>query len=382
MSDDRDPIKAVFNQPHKDDPKAKTAEVVDRIAFGGISPRAWEHPADRAALTALRKVPALDTVLRRMFGLINERALRLLYVANAVQVSDVQFTRVNRIYKDCLRILDSETVPELFIAQTPIVNAGAVGIDNPFIVLNSGTLELLDDEELRFVIGHELGHALSGHVLYKTMLHVLLRIAPMHMVPRMLLMGLIMALREWDRKSELSSDRAGLLCVQDPMVAYRVHMKMAGGSRTDEMSVAAFMAQAKAYEEGGDVRDGALKFLNLLGRTHPFPVLRLAELKKWVDHGEYRDVLNGKYPQRSDNASAVDDVAEGARSYKSSVDDSGDPFVSVVRDFGANIGEEAGALWDQVRSLFGRGKDDAGGNEGNGGDGYDDDDGGDPERRI
>jgi Zn-dependent protease with chaperone function len=361
MSDERDSIKAVFGQtPPKDpaDDAPKKPELVDRIHFQGISPRAWEHPADRAALTALRKVPALDTVLRRMFGLINERALRLLYLANAVQVTDQQFSRVHAIYQDCLKTLDAETTPELFIAQTPIVNAGAVGIDNPFIVLNSGTLELLDDDELRFVIGHELGHALSGHVLYKTMLHVLLRVAPLHMFPRMLLMGLIMALREWDRKSELSCDRAGLLCLQDPMVAYRVHMKMAGGSRTDEMSVAAFIAQAKAYEEGGDVRDGALKFLNLLGRTHPFPVLRLAELKKWVDDGEYRDILAGNYPRRGEDASAVDDVAEGARSYKASMDGSADPFVSAVRDFGSNLGEEASALWDQVRNLFGgRGKD-------------------------
>lgn len=357
MSDERDSIKAVFG---KDAPAAKdgaSAEVVDRIYFQGISPRAWEHPADRAALTALRKVPALDTVLRRLFGVVNERALRLLYLANSVKVSEQQFSRVHRIYQDCLRILDAETTPELFIAQTPIVNAGAVGIDDPFIVLNSGTLELLDDDELRFVIGHELGHALSGHVLYKTMLHVLLRVTPLQMFPRILLMGLIMALREWDRKSELSCDRAGLLCLQDPMVAYRVHMKMAGGSRTSEMSVAAFIAQAKAYEEEGDARDGALKFLNLLGRTHPFPVLRLAELKKWVDGDEYRAILDGTYPRRGEEASTVSDVAEGARSYKQSVDESQDPFVSAMRGFGQNISDEAGALWGQIRSLFGGGKD-------------------------
>lgn len=356
MSDERDSIKAVFGQsPEKAPAASETVEVVDRILLHDISPRAWEHPADRAALTALRKVPALDTVLRRMFGFVNERALRLLYLANAVQVSEQQFSRVHTIYKECLATLDAETTPELFIAQTPIVNAGAVGIDNPFIVLNSGTLELLDDDELRFVIGHELGHALSGHVLYKTMLHFLLRAAPLQMFPRMLIMGLIMALREWDRKSELSCDRAGLLCLQDPMVAYRVHMKMAGGSRTSEMSVAAFIAQANAYEADGDVRDGALKFLNLLGRTHPFPVLRLAELKKWVDNGEYRDILGGEYPRRGDEASTADDVAEGARSYKDTFDGSADPFVTAMRDLGANLGDGASAIWDQVRNLFGKG---------------------------
>jgi Zn-dependent protease with chaperone function len=202
-----------------------------RVRFPDISSRTWEHPADRAALAALRKVPGLDTLLKKVFGFVSERSLKLLYLANAVEVSPRQFKKVNAIFEDCCSILDVPKRPQLFVAQHPIVNAGAVGIDEPFIVLNSGALDLLDDEELRFVVGHELGHVMSGHALYKTMLHLLLQaVAGRAGLSSLVLSAIIMALREWDRKSELSSDRAGLLCLQNPQIAHRVHMKMAGGA--------------------------------------------------------------------------------------------------------------------------------------------------------
>lgn len=325
-----------------------------RVRFPDISSRTWEHPADRAALAALRKVPGLDTLLKKVFGFVSERSLKLLYLANAVEVSPRQFKKVNAIFEDCCSILDVPKKPQLFVAQHPIVNAGAVGIDEPFIVLNSGALDLLDDEELRFVVGHELGHVMSGHALYKTMLHLLLQaVAGRAGLSSLVLSAIIMALREWDRKSELSSDRAGLLCLQNPQIAHRVHMKMAGGGRVDEMDVDAFVAQAELYEKGGDLRDGALRFLNLMGRTHPFAVLRLAELKRWVDGGHYAAVLAGQYPRRSDPAPMYDDVSASVQSYRDAFSESEDPLFKALKDFGNSVSEGSRAIVDQVRDLFG-----------------------------
>src|SRR5690625_1931201 len=148
-----------------------------RRTLDEISPAAWEHPADRAALAALRRVPGFDEVLRKLFGLFGEKPIRWAFQANAVRVSEKQFPRVHRLYREVLETLDSPEEYELFVSQTPLVNAGAYGMDRPFIVLNSGTLALLDDDELTFLLGHELGHILSGHVLYRTMLVLLIRLA-------------------------------------------------------------------------------------------------------------------------------------------------------------------------------------------------------------
>src|SRR5262249_50543582 len=78
-------------------------------------------------------------------------------------------------------------------------------------------VDLLDEEELRFTIGHELGHALSGHAVYRTMLYHLTRLATRlawFAIGYIGLRVIIAGLEEWYRKSELSCDRAGVLAGQ------------------------------------------------------------------------------------------------------------------------------------------------------------------------
>ena len=148
-----------------------------RVRLTGISSRAYEHPADRSALVALRKLSGFDVLLSKLFGLINERALRLTFLAGAVKVSERQFPHIHEMVRDGAYILDLPEVPECYVLQTPIVNAMALGRDKPFIVINSGMVELFDAEELRAVVGHEIGHILSGHAVYRTMLMFLIQLA-------------------------------------------------------------------------------------------------------------------------------------------------------------------------------------------------------------
>src|SRR5690606_24529780 len=234
-----------------------------RRILSDISPSAWEHPADRAALAALRRIPAFDEVLKKVFGIFGEKPIRLAFQANAVRVSARQFPEVHRRYQDVLQTLDSPEEYELFVSQTPLVNAGAYGMDRPFIVLNSGSLALLEDEELDYLLGHELGHILSGHVLYRTMTVILIRLAQQGFpIVGLAARAVLLALLEWGRKSELSADRAGLLAVQDPDAALRTMLKLAGGGSREETDLNEFLEQADAYRESGDVADAVFKVLN------------------------------------------------------------------------------------------------------------------------
>lgn len=307
-----------------DEPKDRsTAEEGDgdataRRTLTGISPTAWEHPADRAALNALRKLPAFDTVLKKLFGVFGEKPVRLAFQANALRVTERQFPRVRELYDESCRTLDVDPdAYPLFISQTPIVNAGAFGMENPFIVLNSGTIRLLDDDELSYVLGHEVGHILSDHVLYRTMMVLLIRLADMgYPIVGWAARAVLTALLEWYRKSELSSDRAGLLTVQDPEVAMRAMMKLAGGGDARETDLDEFIRQAEEYRESGDVVDAVFKVLNLLGTTHPFYVLRVSELREWIESGAYDRILRGDYPTRDDDARPYrEDVKDAARAY-------------------------------------------------------------------
>jgi len=297
--------------------------------------------------------------MRKLFGVVSERSLKLLFLANAVRVSEKQLSRVWVVYQECCEILDMEP-PALFVAQNPVVNAGAMGMDEPFIVLNSGTLDLLEDEELRFVIGHELGHILSGHALYKTMIRLMLNMALFRLglpVASLAIWGVLMALKEWDRKSELSADRAGLLCLQDPWLAYQIHMKTAGGRRLDEMSVEEFIKQAEDYEQEGDLRDGALKLLNLLHQSHPSSVLRLAELKHWVDSGHYEKILSGEYSRRGDEGEIYKDITESVEEFKERLAESSDPLFRFFGDLGESVSDASAALRNQFKDFFQKAED-------------------------
>ncbi len=333
------------------------------MAFAGISSRAYEHPADRAALVALRSVPGFDMLLKGMFGFFSERRLRMMFLGSAVRVDERQFAHVHGIFVDAARILDIEQLPELYVTQEPLVNAWTLGLDHPFIVVSTGMLDLMDDDELRVVLGHELGHALSGHALYSSVLFTLMRLTgvgsflPLGQIG---LRAIIMALKEWYRKAELSCDRAGLLVSQDPGAVTRVHMKSAGGAHVGEMNLQAFLAQAEEYEATGDAREGVIRILNLMNATHPFAVLRALEIKRWVESGDYQRILEGDYPKRSDDphTSFVDEVKAAAASYKHSFDRSPDPLFKFLRDLGSGGVNLGNWVADQVRKMAGSPKPD------------------------
>ena len=330
-----------------------------RVRLTGISSRAYEHPADRSALVALRKLSGFDTLLKRLFGLFNERAFRLTYLAGSVRVSERQFPHIHEMVRDGAYILDLPDVPECYVMQTPIVNAMALGRDKPFVVINTGLVELLDAEELRAVIGHELGHILSGHAVYRTMLVILLRLAARaaFLPIALALTAIIWGLEEWFRKSELSCDRAGLLAGQDLDASRRVLMKLAGGAQLSELNPDAFREQAHEYDAVPDLRDSILKILQLQGTTHPFAVVRFAELDYWATHGEYERILGGDYPRREDdgNASVGEEVRNAAKSYQDSWNRSQDPLIGIFRGVAETGARAAGGLFDRLQQNRGGG---------------------------
>ncbi|HUO52854.1 MAG TPA: M48 family metallopeptidase [Gemmatimonadaceae bacterium] len=303
-----------------------------------IAPVAWEHPADRAALNTLRAIPGFDEVVRKIMGAIGERGVRHLFTANAVRVGPRQRPKLDRLYGEVLATMDWSERPELFVSQTPFANAMAVGFDKPFIVLNSGALALLDEDERRVLLGHELGHVMSGHATYTTIALLILR-AGFTALPGLGLIALPvqLALLEWYRKAELSSDRAGLIATQDPIASMRLFLRLAGGaSSDDEMSLDEFLVQAKEYETGGNVVDTVLKALNVAFSTHPFATVRAAELQRWVESGAYDRIIGGEYPRRgAANARPLsEDYADAAAHYREETRTAVDQVADALKSVG------------------------------------------------
>lgn len=324
-----------------------------RVRFPGISPRAYEHPVDRGALATLRAVPGFAQVLKAVSGFYNERGERLMALASSIRVGPTQYPELDKLRNDCAEVLDLDVVPALFVEQSPAIYARAIGMDEPFIVLSSGAVERMDTESLRFVIGHEMGHVLSGHAVYRTMLIRLINISGALSWTPMSALGIravIAALKEWFRKAELSCDRAGLLCSQEPAVALRAHILTAGGIDPSKIDIPAFLQQAAEYESVDDIRDSFLKLRGVEGMSHPFAVVRAAQLQKWAASEEYRALLAGDYPRRDDDTPTStwsDDVKSAAKSYKDSFAASADPLAKVFSDVGDAVSGAAGKVWNK-----------------------------------
>ena len=293
-----------------------------RQTFPEISAVSWEHPADRAALQALRAVPGVDEVIRKVLALLGgERGVRLLFQGNAVRIGPAQFPKLWHLHTEVCTTFDWPDVPELYVSQTPFFNAGAYGIDKPFIVVHTAAIELLDDDELRVLLAHELGHVMSGHALYRTIAAILalISLGALPMLASIAVLPVRLAFLEWSRKSELSADRAGLLGAQDIVVAQRLDMRMAGGGRGDnfagQLNVDAFMQQAHEYASSAEGLDVVYKVLSSLALTHPMHTVRAAELQRWVKSGAYDKILSGDYPRRGDPGHLSDDYVDAAGYY-------------------------------------------------------------------
>ncbi len=304
----------------------------ETVKLTAISSRAWEHPADRAALNALRALPGFDEALRRVMGFLGERGVRQLFLANAVRVGPEQRPRLNQLYSDVLVTLDAPERWDLYVSQTPIANAMAVGFERPFIVFNSGMLEILDEDERRAVLAHEVGHIMSGHPTYTTLAVILLTLglANIPMLAGIALLPFELALFEWYRKSEFSADRAALLGTQDIRKTQNVHLKLAGGPALDDpVDLDAFLAQAREYETMAGPWDKVWQFINTVFRTHPFATVRAGELQRWIESGDYDRILAGQYTRRGEEPPPLSSDFKAA----------GDYYGDRARDAAATVGE-------------------------------------------
>jgi Zn-dependent protease with chaperone function len=277
---------------------------IHRHRFPGLNPVALQHPYDRAALGALQRVPGLDIVVRKFIELFPERVAYIQNVAQTVRVTTTQCPQLYAQLQEACAILDVRE-PELYVAQYPVPNAYTSGHDHPYIVITTGLLDLMNEEEVLAVIAHELGHIKSGHVLYKTMARgmsfLLTILGDMTLgIGRLVGRTLEATLLEWDRKSEFTADRSSLLVVQDPQVMLSLMMKFAGGTLFEKnmMDSREFLKQADLYEDVDiNLLDRIYKMLLVSAVNHPLTIVRAREIMNWSESREYKDILEGRYPR-------------------------------------------------------------------------------------
>lgn len=267
----------------------------------GLDHEQYEHPFDKKALSALEKplgdglisipnpIPAIGKFVTS--NLI-EKIFNVQYTGSNLKVTSDNYPHIYELLEYACEILDVEKMPELYIQWGYNINAFTVGADNPIIVLNSGLIDLCDDEEIMFIIGHELGHIKSNHMLYHMMAQYFNGIISLIPFPitKAVATSIQYLLYYWYRMSEFTADRAGLMCCQDENAAVRAFMKMAGVPKAhfNDLNMDTFIQQARDFKQlDEDGMSKLIKVLSIADDDHPWTVMRAAELLKWINSGEY-----------------------------------------------------------------------------------------------
>ena len=289
--------------------------------LAGLKPQTYEHPLDRKALDALQQTGGLETLIRKFNEWGLERMLQVQLAGSHLKVTADSFPELHQTLRAAVATLDLPLLPELYVAAQGEINAFTAGVAHPIVVVSSEAVDALTADELLFVIGHELGHIKSGHVLY----YQIAEFVPVFGeilggvtlgLGELAGSGLRVALNNWKRISEFTADRAGLLVCQDANVALTVMMKLAGlpRSRYEQANTEDFIAQARAFESlDSDALSWIARRLSAMSQSHPWMVLRAQQCLAWIDAGSYEQVLGADHEGAHPSLGAAFCVKCGAR---------------------------------------------------------------------
>jgi Zn-dependent protease with chaperone function len=270
----------------------------------GLRPQAYEHSLDKKALDTLEKTPGLGTLVRKCNDWGIERILRVQLTGSNLRITPDSFPRLHDLLGAACSTLDLPGTPELYVAALSEFKVLTAGIDHPIVVLSAATVDSLSDEELLFLLAREVGHIKSGHVLYSQIAEFLPVIAQMieaatfGIASGLVSVAMEIALLSWRRTSEFTADRAGLLAVQNPDIAFSALMKLAGLPHKYYQSIntADFIAQATKFQAlDNDALSWIAKGLSILGSDQPWTVMRAHELLQWMNAGSYEALIAGRF---------------------------------------------------------------------------------------
>ncbi len=273
---------------------------VNPVPLLGLTADQFRHPLDRQATRRLKQLPGFDFVIRNLLGGVAEQFFYMENISSSILVSDRQLPWLHQCLLDACRVLDLE-VPQLYVRQHPVPNAYTMAMrgKQPFIMLHTALIDLLEPEEIQAVIAHELGHLKCEHGVYLTLANLLVLASNQLPLPwgPVVTQGLQSQLMTWVQCAEFSCDRAALLATQDPKITMSVLMKLCGGSPklAAQLNLDAFIAQARDYDQASQTDLGAaLKELQTDQLTHPLPVLRAREIDRWAGTPEYQNLVDMK----------------------------------------------------------------------------------------
>ncbi len=264
----------------------------------GLQPDTYLHPLEQKALDRLQKTKGLSLLVSKFHEIGLEHNMQWQYRSNSIKATDRNFTHLIYLLEKAMDILQFRQVVELYIERSDQLEGLSIGTETPMIIISSHAVDTLNQQELLFVLGREVGHLAHQHTLYKEIGLIFPDLIEAFSVvtlgiSSLVSTGLRYALHHWDRMSELTADRGGMLACQDPNTCLIFFGKLAGWppSQWSNFKSVSFEEQVEHYDRGKEgTYDKVISYL--LGRNS-WAIARAKELSQWQQEGSYTDIIQG-----------------------------------------------------------------------------------------
>ncbi|RLE78439.1 MAG: hypothetical protein DRJ52_10455 [Thermoprotei archaeon] len=258
-----------------------------------ISAEEFQHELDKTAVKTIESFGPLASATKWAVDRYMD-IHRAELLGSAIRVSPREFPVIYGIASECAKTLSLRKLPEIYIVNNPTWNAYTVGSENePAIIIHSPLVDNLSREELKAIIGHEIGHVKCNHHPYLTLVFLLAEIPGyLNSLLKLVTIPMLAALYKWSRAAELTADRASLLCTRDLDVLKSAFVKLALGSSKafERINLEEFLKQQDELEEL--IRKNILAKIALAFKTHPLTTVRVKELENYYRSQDYWNLVN------------------------------------------------------------------------------------------
>lgn len=263
------------------------------------SPSIYRHELDQRAFEALNLFPKFVQLRESYIANVDEKAAKIDFLSSAIRLSENQFPEIyNLLLPICEKL--GIVVPELYYVKSKEMNAATCGNTSPYIYVTSALVEKMPPEMLASVLAHECGHIACKHYLYHSMAGQLINgidSSPLARIPairKLLTPTLVKALLFWDRCSELSADRAAVLCDGTADKTVDVLLKIHGYENINReeflrqaMDLKAFISDSKSNQ--------LMEQMLVQNESHPRLATRAYECYTWANTEDFPKILDGTY---------------------------------------------------------------------------------------
>ena len=270
--------------------------MANKVVLSNIDYNTIEHKEDLSIRKKLDAIPKFKSFMMNTICALREKYISIEFAGNGIHVTQECLPDLHTQLMNVCKTIGYESVPDFSLMWNYYITAGTEGANNPHITTMSGAIDLLNEDELSFLLGHEIGHQACGHKPYHMFLETLY-MPLINIVPGgKIWIGLVRStLLNWYRYSDFTADRIGLLACQDINAALTTMIKMSGMPKKyfSSINVDSFIKQSQEFDEMySGITGNIINYVSINTAFNPWLVARAAELYRWYKSGDYEHIIN------------------------------------------------------------------------------------------